>query len=116
MKRSTRWILAGTAAALLGGTARAGSGAGDDAAAGDASAASATAQPAPTTAEWTEGARAQDPAHAAMTEGAPARTAADAGSGDFENHEYRSNPSAQDGPAGRGDAAELAAGNSGGRG
>jgi hypothetical protein len=117
MRHARWWIGVGTAAALLGGSARAGT---DD----DATTTGGydpAAQPAPAadsaqSAEVNPGAGADAPATAPATapakEGEPARTAADPGAGDIE---IRSRPVGVPG-TGRDDASELDAGNSGGRG
>ena len=113
MTRSTWWIVAGTAAVLLGGEVRADEGEG--APTGDPS-----AQPEPSAPRMDEGYTTGEPAHAPVTEGAPARTSADPGSGGGDaqiralKQAGQTDPGAWS-PVGD-DAAEVSAGNTGGRG
>ena len=115
MTRSTWWIVAGTAAVLLGGAVRADEGEGSPA--GDPS-----MQPEPSAPQMDEGYTTGDPAHASVTEGTPARTSSDPGSGGGDV-QIKARPQAGSQAADPGawspvgdDAAEVSAGNSGGRG
>ena len=113
MKRSTWWIVAGTAAVLLGGAVRADEGEGSPA--GDPSMQPETSAP-----QMDEGYTSGDPAHDSVTEGVPARTSADPGSGGGDaqiralKQAGQTDPGAWS-PVGD-DAAEVFAGNTGGRG
>ena len=113
MTRSTWWIVAGTAAVLLGGVVRADEGEGS--AAGDPS-----VQPESSAPQMDESYTTGDPAHDPVNEGAPARTSADPGSGGGDVQIRALQQAGQTDPGAwksKGDdAAEISAGNSGGRG